>query len=73
MSSYPELLCRSTFHECFNDFWRPTIQKHTAALTAKTERTLAQRAGHLELLKGGKKDEKEAKATGKKVEIRKKD
>ena len=29
------------------------LQKHSAALTAKTEKTLAQRAGHLELLKGG--------------------
>lgn len=46
------------------------FQKHTAALTAKTERTLAQRAGHLELLKGGKKEGKEA---GRKVEIKKKD
>ena len=50
------------------------FQKHTAALTAKTERTLAQRAGHLELLKGGKKDGKGAQVKGgKKVEIRKKD
>ena len=54
-------------------FLRSPLQKHTAALTAKTEKMLAQRAGHLELLKGGKKDGKEAKATGKKVEIRKKD
>ena len=61
------------FYARTDDCSSSTVQKHTAALTAKTERTLAQRAGHLELLKGGKKDEKEVKAKGKKVEIRKKD
>ncbi|CBF74858.1 DUF2462 domain-containing protein [Aspergillus nidulans FGSC A4] len=33
-------------------------KKLSAGLTAKTERSLAQRAGHLELLAGGKKDKK---------------
>ncbi|GIK02250.1 hypothetical protein Aspvir_006299 [Aspergillus viridinutans] len=36
-------------------------KKLTAGLTAKTERSLAQRAGHLELLAGGKKDKKTEK------------
>lgn len=31
-------------------------QKHSAGLTAMTERTLGAKAGHLELLKGGKKN-----------------
>lgn len=31
------------------------VKKHSAGLTAMTERTLASKAGHLELLKGGKK------------------
>jgi len=31
-------------------------QKHSAALMAMTERTLGAKAGHLELLKGGKKN-----------------
>lgn len=39
------------------------IKKHTSGLTALTEKNLAQRAGHLEILGGGKKD---PKATGKK-------
>lgn len=34
------------------------VKKHTAGLTALTEKNLAQRAGHLELLAGGKKDGK---------------
>lgn len=33
-------------------------KKHTAGLQAMTEKTLAGRAGHLELLRGGKKDRK---------------
>lgn len=33
-------------------------QKHSAGLTAMTERTLGAKAGHLELLGGGKKDKK---------------
>ena len=41
-------------------------QKLSAGLTAKTERNLAQRAGHLELLAGGKKDGKGKKEGGKK-------
>ena len=49
-------------------------QKHSAGLTAMTERTLGAKAGHLELLKGGKKnkdavDGKDKK--GKEVEVRK--
>ncbi|GES61597.1 hypothetical protein ATEIFO6365_0011025600 [Aspergillus terreus] len=34
-------------------------KKLTAGLTARTERSLAARAGHLEMLAGGKKDKKE--------------
>ncbi|KAF2840968.1 hypothetical protein M501DRAFT_1002050 [Patellaria atrata CBS 101060] len=38
------------------------IKKRTAGLTAQTEKALAERAGHLEMLKGGKKEkEKENK------------
>jgi len=39
------------------------LQKHTSGLTALTEKNLAEKAGHLEMLKGGKKDrlEKEGK------------
>jgi hypothetical protein len=37
-----------------------SLQKHSAGLTAMTERTLGAKAGHLELLKGGKKN-KDAK------------
>ena len=33
-------------------------QKITSGMTAKTEQTLAKRAGHLEMLGGGKKDSK---------------
>ncbi|KAL4922744.1 hypothetical protein BDW62DRAFT_2504 [Aspergillus aurantiobrunneus] len=36
-------------------------KKLSAGLTAKTERSLAQRAGHLEMLAGGKKDKKAGK------------
>jgi hypothetical protein len=41
-------------------------QKYSAGLTAMTERTLGAKAGHLELLKGGKKnkDTKDAKPKG---------
>lgn len=42
------------------------LKKHTGGLTALTEKSLAQRAGHLEILKGGKKDAKEAAAAKKK-------
>ena len=31
------------------------VQKHSAGLVAKTERNLAEKAGHLEMLAGGKK------------------
>ncbi|KAI5294711.1 hypothetical protein KEM52_003389 [Ascosphaera acerosa] len=34
-------------------------KKLTSGLTAKTERMLAERAGHLELLAGGKKEKQE--------------
>lgn len=40
-------------------------QKYTSGMTAKTEQTLAERAGHLEMLGGGKKDR--GKAGGAKV------
>lgn len=33
-------------------------QKHTSGLTALTEKSLAGKAGHLEMLRGGKKDKK---------------
>jgi hypothetical protein len=33
-----------------------SAQKHSGGLTAMTERTLGAKAGHLELLKGGKKN-----------------
>ncbi|PBP19050.1 hypothetical protein BUE80_DR010092 [Diplocarpon rosae] len=49
-------------------------KKHSAGLTAMTERTLGAKAGHLELLKGGKKnkDAKEGKdKKGNEVEVRK--
>lgn len=36
-------------------------QKLTAGYTAKTERNLASKAGHLEMLAGGKKDKKDQK------------
>jgi hypothetical protein len=36
-------------------------QKHSAGLTEMTEKSLASKAGHLEILRGGKK---EAKASG---------
>jgi len=37
-------------------------RKHTSGLTALTEKSLAGRAGHLELLRGGKKDRAEIAA-----------
>ncbi|KAF6226128.1 hypothetical protein HO133_008994 [Letharia lupina] len=39
-------------------------KKYTAGLTGKTERALAERAGHLEMLGGGKKKKKEKKGGG---------
>ncbi|KAI4146279.1 MAG: hypothetical protein LQ340_005987 [Diploschistes diacapsis] len=39
-------------------------KKYSAGLTAKTERNLAEKAGHLEMLKGGKKDKPKSAATG---------
>lgn len=36
-----------------------SLQKHTAGLTALTEKNLAERAGHLEMLAGGKKERKQ--------------
>ncbi|KAL2871066.1 DUF2462 domain-containing protein [Aspergillus lucknowensis] len=41
-------------------------KKLSAGLVAKTERSLAQRAGHLEMLAGGKKDKKAANGKEKK-------
>ncbi|OJK02784.1 DUF2462 domain-containing protein [Aspergillus aculeatinus CBS 121060] len=41
-------------------------KKLTAGLTAQTEKNLAEKAGHLELLAGGKKDKKAGAAKGKK-------
>ncbi|EEH34719.2 hypothetical protein PAAG_05765 [Paracoccidioides lutzii Pb01] len=41
-------------------------KKLSAGLTAKTERTLAERAGHLELLASGKKDKDGKDGKGKK-------
>jgi hypothetical protein len=38
---------------------RKLMKKHTAGLTALTEKNLAEKAGHLELLGGGKRDKKE--------------
>jgi hypothetical protein len=44
------------------------LKKHSAGLHAKTEKHLAERAGHLELLSGGKKNrDDKAKAAAKKV------
>jgi hypothetical protein len=34
------------------------LKKYSAGFTAMTEKNLAERAGHLELLSGGKKDKK---------------
>ncbi|KAK5000833.1 hypothetical protein LTR66_000379 [Elasticomyces elasticus] len=40
-------------------------KKHTSGLTAMTERSLAEKAGHLEMLRGGKKDSNgKTEATG---------
>lgn len=41
-------------------------KKHTAGLTALTERSLAGRAGHLEMLGGGKKEGRKGKEGEKK-------
>ncbi|KAE8399898.1 hypothetical protein BDV37DRAFT_259065 [Aspergillus pseudonomiae] len=41
-------------------------KKLTAGLISKTERNLAQKAGHLELLAGGKKDKKKESGNGNK-------
>ncbi|ODH45238.1 hypothetical protein ACO22_00234 [Paracoccidioides brasiliensis] len=45
---------------------RVTFNKLSAGLTAKTERTLAERAGHLELLASGKKNKDGKDGKGKK-------
>ena len=34
------------------------MQKHTGGLTERTEKNLAEKAGHLEMLAGGKKEQK---------------
>ena len=36
-----------------------TNKKHTSGMTAMTEKSLAGKAGHLEMLRGGKKDRKD--------------
>lgn len=64
------VLCRSQRIQTGNKVIKPkkavlvraqTIhKKHTAGLQAVTEKTLAGRAGHLELLRGGKKDRKQS-------------
>ncbi|KAE8151876.1 hypothetical protein BDV25DRAFT_152098 [Aspergillus avenaceus] len=46
-------------------------KKLTAGLTARTERSLAQRAGHLEMLAGGKKDKKNEKGGSNKTQAAK--
>lgn len=38
-------------------------KKHSAGLTAMTEKSLAGKAGHLEMLKGGKKDGAKSSST----------
>jgi len=43
-------------------------QKHTSGLTALTEKNLAEKAGHLEILRGGKKDKKGGKGAERKGE-----
>lgn len=47
------------------------VQKHSAGLTAMTERTLGAKAGHLELLKGGKKNKDTKEGKGKEAEVKK--
>ncbi|EEQ33044.1 hypothetical protein McanMca71_003760 [Microsporum canis] len=42
------------------------VKKLTSGLTGKTERMLAEKAGHLELLKGTRKDKKTDKQAAKK-------
>jgi len=37
-------------------------KKHTSGLAGLTEKSLAGKAGHLEMLRGGKKDRKEKEA-----------
>ncbi|KAF2110993.1 hypothetical protein BDV96DRAFT_500450 [Lophiotrema nucula] len=37
-------------------------KKHASGLTAQTEKMLGEKAGHLELLRGGKKEKKDKKA-----------
>ncbi|EON67288.1 hypothetical protein W97_06541 [Coniosporium apollinis CBS 100218] len=44
------------------------VKKHTSGLTALTEKNLAEKAGHLELLRGGKKDKKGGKGAERKGE-----
>ncbi|KAK2837011.1 hypothetical protein FQN49_006495 [Arthroderma sp. PD_2] len=41
------------------------LKKLTSGLTGKTERLLAEKAGHLELLKGTRKDKKKEKLAAK--------
>lgn len=46
------------------------MKKHTSGLTALTEKNLAQRAGHLEILGGGKKDKREDSKGGKSKKVK---
>jgi hypothetical protein len=39
-------------------------KKHAAGLTAQTEKMLGEKAGHLEMLRGGKKERKAGAGTG---------
>lgn len=50
------------FSRLFVSWLTCPLQKHSAGLTAVTEAALAQKAGHLEMLKGGKKDAKGSNA-----------
>ncbi|SLM39606.1 Uncharacterised protein family UPF0390 [Lasallia pustulata] len=45
---------------------RGMTKKHSAGLISKTERNLAEKAGHLEMLKGGKSQKKGRGGEGKK-------
>lgn len=68
------IACSSRCIVEYNGTKADQMQKHSSGLTAMTERTLGAKAGHLELLKGGKKnkDGKDAKdAKGKPIEIKK--
>lgn len=50
--------------QCLCVAW--SLQKYSAGLINKTERSLAEKAGHLEMLKGGKKGKKDGAVKGSK-------